>query len=135
MKSEKPRKPKLSGFQRRKLQREKEMNAPPQTGEVLRRVRVGQLETLDQWRRQIGQIYREMRFHTIKTEIGTRLVYVAEIGARLAKMQEELKELESLRQQLEAIRNGDISTLNGNGGIDYLPAARATNTTEDYQDE
>ena len=28
-------------------------------------------------------------------------MYVAEIGARLAKMQEELKELETLRQQLD----------------------------------
>jgi hypothetical protein len=92
----------LSGAQKRKLARAR--SAPALEGSLLRRIRVGELETVDQWRREIGKIYREMRFQKIPTEQGTRLVYVAEIGARLAKMAQELKELESLRQQLAALQ-------------------------------
>jgi hypothetical protein len=118
-KSAKPRKPKLSGFQRRKLRRE-QMVVTPQEGEELRRIRVGQLETVNQWRREIAKVYREMRFNTIRTEIGTRLVYVAEIGARLAKMQEELESLEDLRRQLEQLQNGGLISQNA---VEYLPAS------------
>ncbi len=96
----------------------------PADGAELKRIRVGQLETVDQWRREIGKVYREMRFQTIRTEIGTRLVYVAEIGARLAKMREELNELEALRQQLTQLQNGGAPFLNGQ---DYLPASESHN--------
>jgi hypothetical protein len=113
----KQRKPRLSGFQRRKLRREQTL-VTPQDGEVLKRIRVGQLNTVDQWRREIGKIYREMRFQTLRTEIGTRLVYVAEIGARLAKMAEELQSLEELRQQLEQLQSGQQLPAQ-----DFLPAA------------
>jgi len=60
-----------------------------------------------------------MRFQTIRTEIGTRLVYVAEIGARLAKMAEELESLDDLRKQLEQLQNGGGFIPNA---VDYLPA-------------
>jgi hypothetical protein len=117
----KRKKPRLSGFQRRKLARLKIANGqtviPAKDPDELRRIRVGALDTVNQWRREIAKVYREMRFQMIRTEIGTRLVYVAEIGARLAKMQEELKELETLRQQLEQLQaNGYLNK------IDYLPA-------------
>ena len=101
----KTRPPKLSGFQRRKLQREQAVVSPPDDSD-LRRVRVGRLETVNEWRREIGKVYREMRFAVIRTEIGTRLVYVAEIGARLSKMQEELESIEALKKQLEQMQGG-----------------------------
>jgi hypothetical protein len=95
----------LSGAAKRKLAKQRLMaSAPALEGNLLRRIRVGELNTVDQWRREIGKIYREMRFQKIPTEVGTRLVYVAEIGARLAKMAEELRELEALRQQLAQLQ-------------------------------
>jgi hypothetical protein len=120
----KTRKPKLSGFQRRKLRRE-QMSVTPQDGEELRRIRVGQLETVNQWRREIAKVYREMRFNTIRTEIGTRLVYVAEIGARLAKMQEELESIEALRKQLEHVQSGGYLPAQ-----DFLPASQPNGEDE-----
>jgi hypothetical protein len=99
----KPLRKKLSGSARRKLARQ-QATEDPKSGELMKRIRVGQLETVAQWRREIGRVYREMRFHTIRTEEGTRLVYVAEIGARLAKMQEELESIEALRSQLEQLQ-------------------------------
>ena len=116
-KTTKSKNPKLSGFQRRKLMREQTLVTPIEADE-LRRIRVGQLDTVNQWRREIARVYREMRFSTIRTEVGTRLVYVAEIGARLAKMQEELESIEALRRQLEQVQNGTGLS----AGVDYLPA-------------
>jgi hypothetical protein len=106
------KKKKLSGFQRRKLAREK-LNAsrPPMrspkmqvytTGDVV----TNRLMTVLEWRREIAKVYREMRSGKIRTEEGTRFVYVSEIGARLAKMQEELESIEALRKQLELVQSG-----------------------------
>ena len=95
---------------------------------MLKRIRVGELETVDQWRKEIGKVYREMRFQTIRTEVGTRLVYVAEIGARLAKMKEELNELEALRAQLAQLQNGGVQLTNGQ---EYLPAIDSQPDGED----
>lgn len=119
----KSKKPRLSGSARRKIARAQSVPAPVE-GEMLKRIRVGQLETVDQWRREIGKVYREMRFQTIRTEIGTRLVYVAEIGARLAKMKEELNELEALRTQLAQLQNPGFLT----NGQEYLPATNSRQT-------
>jgi len=102
----------LSGAAKRKLAKQRLMaSAPALDGNLLRRIRVGELNTVDQWRREIGKIYREMRFQKIPTEVGTRLVYVAEIGARLAKMAQELCELEQLRQQLAALQGGPTALI------------------------
>jgi hypothetical protein len=50
---------------------------------------VGRLSTVIDWHRQIGKIYREMRRHQIDPQLGTRLTYVANVGATLAKIIEE----------------------------------------------
>lgn len=125
------RKPRLSGAARRKIERQKlakQQIPTPVEGEMLKRIRVGELETVDQWRKEIGKVYREMRFQTIRTEVGTRLVYVAEIGARLAKMKEELNELEALRAQLAQLQNGGVQLTNGQ---EYLPAIDSQPDGED----
>jgi hypothetical protein len=123
-----PKKPRLSGAQRRKLAKERASAAGPQpviAGEVLRRIRVGQLDTIDQWRTEISKVYREMRLGKIRSDEGTRLTYVANIAAQLAKIAQELKELEALRQQLAALQSAPSNALiqhDGQNG-DYIPAA------------
>lgn len=72
-------------------------------GTVQKGVYVGRLDTVNDWRRQIGKIFREMRSGTLPHEAGTRLTYVAQIGAQLAKVEQELRELETLRRQVERL--------------------------------
>jgi hypothetical protein len=50
---------------------------------------VGRLSTVSDWHRQVGKIYREMRRHQIDPSLGTKLTYVANVGATLAKVIEE----------------------------------------------
>jgi hypothetical protein len=50
---------------------------------------VGRLSTVCDWHRQVGKIYREMRRHQIDPGLGTRLTYVANVGATLARFIEE----------------------------------------------
>ena len=63
----------------------------PVTGELVKVVHVGRLETVTDWRRQIGKIYREMRKGELAPEDGTKLAFVANLGAQLAKVVEELE--------------------------------------------
>jgi hypothetical protein len=50
---------------------------------------VGRLSTVADWHRQIGKVYREMRRHQIDPSLGTKLSYVANVGATLARFIEE----------------------------------------------
>jgi polyhydroxyalkanoate synthesis regulator phasin len=114
-------KTKLSGAQRRKRERERlAASRPPRqvlvttTGDA----KANRLMTVIEWRREIAKVYREMRSGKIRTEEGTRFVYVSEIGARLAKMQEELESIDALRRQLEQVQSGTVPMP---GAIDFLP--------------
>jgi hypothetical protein len=121
-----PKKPRLSGAQRRKIAKERASAATPRPldGEVQRRIRVGQLDTIDQWRVEIAKVYREMRLGKIRSDEGTRLTYVANVAAQLAKIAQELKELEALRQQLAALQSAPPPGLIQNDAMDggYIPA-------------
>lgn len=90
----------------------------PVTGVVVKPVYVGRLATVNDWTRQIGKIYREMRKGELAHEDGTRLTYVANIGAQLAKVAQELKELQQLREQLARIEAGAPAY---RGMVDQLP--------------
>jgi hypothetical protein len=63
----------------------------PTKGELLPTpsTHVGRLFTVYDWHRQVGKIYREMRRHQIDPGFGTRLTYVANVGATLARFIEE----------------------------------------------
>jgi hypothetical protein len=50
---------------------------------------VGRLRTVDDWHRQVAKVYREMRKHQIDPSLGTKLTFVANIGATLARVVEE----------------------------------------------
>jgi hypothetical protein len=47
---------------------------------------VGRLSSVVDWHRQIGKIYREMRRGQIDPGVGTRLTYVANVGATTARI-------------------------------------------------
>jgi hypothetical protein len=79
--------------------------ATPIAGELVAKPPyVGRLETVADWRRQIAKVFREMRQGKLAPEDGTKLTYVANIGAQLAKVQEELKEAAALREELARLR-------------------------------
>jgi hypothetical protein len=50
---------------------------------------VGRLSTVADWHRQVGKVYREMRRHQIDPSLGTKLTFVANVGATLARVIEE----------------------------------------------
>jgi hypothetical protein len=62
---------------------------------------VGRLKTVSDWQREIGKIYREMRRGEINPTNGTRLTYVANVGAQLAKIEEELQTAKALTEAFE----------------------------------
>ncbi len=79
--------------------------ATPVAGQLVPRPPyVGRLDTVNDWRRQIAKVFREMRRGELAPEDGTKLTYVANIGAQLAKIQEELLEAQALRQELERVQ-------------------------------
>jgi hypothetical protein len=50
---------------------------------------VGRLSSVSDWHRQVGKVYREMRRHQIDPSLGTKLTFVANVGATLARVIEE----------------------------------------------
>lgn len=89
-------------------------------------IHVGRLERVSDWRRQIGKIYREMRRGELPHEQGTRLTYVAQIGAQLAKVEEEIRDRDELLRQLAAIKGHGQS-------LDALQLSPASDNQESSQ--
>jgi hypothetical protein len=75
-------------------------------GTVIPPIRVGRLRTVADWHKQVAKVYRAMRKGYLPKEDGTRLTYVANIGAQLAKYKDEMREIERIREQLEALKAG-----------------------------
>ncbi len=85
---------------------------------------VGKLETVNDWHTQIARIYRRTLTGALPDYLATKLTYIATAGASLARMLQELRELETLRQQLEQLQaNGYINR----EAVEYLPADKHTN--------
>jgi hypothetical protein len=76
---------------------------------------VGRLSTVFDWHRQIGKIYREMRRGQIDPGVGTRLTYVANVGATLAKFIEEMTP-----QGIDVPPNYDLLTTAELEQLEYL---------------
>jgi hypothetical protein len=85
--------------------------ALPATPEVIPIPRVGRLRTVADWHKQVAKVYRAMRKGYLPKEDGTRLTYVANIGAQLAKYKDEMREIEKIREQLEALKAGGPQAL------------------------
>lgn len=104
--------------------RASEQQPTPGGGDLVRPVKVGRLETVNDWRRQIAKVYREMRRGELPHEQGTRLTYVAQIGAQLAKVEEELRAAREVQRRLDAILSGQPES---NFTPQLLPIAGALN--------
>ena len=131
-KKQKPEKKKLSGYANRMARRKRlakmyDVNAKliALPSEVVKMPYVGKLKTVGDWHIQVARIYRRMLSGQIPEHVGTKLVYVCTAGAQLARMLQELRETEGLRQAFErAIEQGLLSRdalppSFGNG--EYLP--------------
>jgi hypothetical protein len=82
--------------------------APPYAarGEFVKRVKVGRLRTVANWRREISRVYRQMRRGEIPPELGTKLAFVARLGMDAAKGEEEIEQLKSLNARYDALLHG-----------------------------
>jgi hypothetical protein len=103
---------KLSGSAFRKRRRER-LTAAGVPAVLIRSMDVGRLRTLQDWRVQIARIYRRMARGELPEYLGTKLAYVANLGAILAKANDELRELTKLREQLAALQQGGPAALIG----------------------
>jgi hypothetical protein len=73
-------------------------------GEWLKAPRIARnLDQAEGWLKELGTLYREARRGVLPPAAATRLTYIASVGARMAKDVAELREVESIRKQLEAI--------------------------------
>lgn len=75
--------------------------------------RIGRLESLADWKRQIGKVYRMVRRGELPSSEGSRLVFILQAGAQITR--EESRELHEkelreqvtrLQEQLEALKGG-----------------------------
>jgi hypothetical protein len=96
---------KLSGSAYRKQKRAR-LAAAGVPAVLVRTFDVGKLRSLQDWRVQIARIYRRMASGELPEYLGTKLAYVANLGALLAKAADEIKETQKLREQLEAALQG-----------------------------
>ena len=78
--------------------------AEPHYGVVVPRSRVGRLDTVQCWRKEVGRIYRAMRRGDLDPQDATKLAFVAQIGARLTEAEEQLREAARIATALEQHR-------------------------------
>ncbi len=69
---------------------------------------IGELNTVEHWHRELADIYRRARIGDMRHEDASRLAWIAKEAARIAGTVEELKELESLRHQLQQLSGGAL---------------------------
>jgi len=124
------KKPKLSGAQRRKIERAKDRGTPlptkpaarqkpPIKGEFIKKPEyvTNRLETVIEWLHTHAKNYRRFRKNLITANEFNSLTYGCRTGADLAKLVEELAYLKALEEQLK-----NLGALRVGGTVDYLPA-------------
>ena len=102
------KKKQLSGSARRKIARARLM---AQNGGVLprstfipgrpTRIIVGPLDAVSDWKREIGRLFREARAGTLPSDEAARLSYIAQLGVRVAQIEEELSHARAIGEALE----------------------------------
>lgn len=70
---------------------------------------IGELETVEDFKREIADIYRRTRAGLIHNSDASRLTYICAEGAKLARIVDELREIAGLREQLE--QNNSVSSM------------------------
>lgn len=77
----------------------------PLDGTLLPRTRVGRLDSVMAWRRELGKLYRAMRRGEMPPDLGARLAYVAQVAAKLVQVEEELRAAKQIAAALEQHHN------------------------------
>lgn len=75
--------------------------------EYLPRIKVGRLETVEQWRRLVGKIMRAMVRGEIPLESGTKLMWAARVGVDITKVEQEQRTLDELNGRLARLESDD----------------------------
>jgi hypothetical protein len=83
---------------------------------------VGRLTRVSDWLRQVGKIYREMRKEQIDPSLGTKLTFVANIGANIARWVEE-----TLPKGVDIPPNYDLLSADELAQLEFLLAKAAGN--------
>lgn len=104
-----PKREKLSGWQYTKRRREKQRAAIAAAGivptaEVI--TRIGRLETAADWHDQLADLYKRARCGDMEKTDASRLAWICSEGAKLSRSIAELRELETLREQLQQLNGG-----------------------------
>ena len=96
--------------------------------QIISKPRVGRLDSVQAWRKEVGRIYRGMRRGEIPTQVGTRLAFVAEVGSRLSRVEEELKVAQEMSEKLSRLESsqqvigyGGQQPAGGRDGADLEP--------------
>ncbi len=90
-------------------------------GVLMPRVRVGKLDSVVAWRREIGKVYRAMRRGDMDHDIGAKLTYVANVAAQLVKIEEELRQRDRIAAALEQQNSALIPS--GHSLLEQSPSA------------
>ena len=70
-------------------------------GELVKEIRVGRLDSVAAWRKEIGRVYRAMRRGEIPHDIGTKLTYVANVAAQLVQVEEQIRNQDRIIEELQ----------------------------------
>jgi hypothetical protein len=62
---------------------------------------VGTLDTVADWRREIGRMFREARAGTLPSDEAARMSYIAQLGVRVAQIEEELQRARAIAEALQ----------------------------------
>lgn len=89
----------------------------------LPRQRVGRLDTVANWRRELSRLYRKMRSGEIPADLGTKLAYVAQVAAKLVQIEQELAEAKRIADALKELHN-PVPQLEAPAG-ELLPSAES----------
>lgn len=72
---------------------------------------IGALQTASDWHNELGDLYRRARCGMLDQSSATKLAWICSEAAKLSRGIEELKELASLRAQLEKLNGGTLQTM------------------------
>lgn len=119
--------PKLKSLQHLPLT----FDVPPESGEkgnVIERPqrprgppRVGRLESLADWKRQIGKVYRLVRRGELPSAEGSRLVFILQAGAQITREEARQKHEDEQREQVARLE-AQLAALQGRSPQPALPA-------------
>jgi hypothetical protein len=87
------------------------LNAPHTPPTVLRPPRVARLDTVAAWRREVALLYRSMRKGELPSEVGSRLAFVAKIGAQLTQIEQELRQAVVIAGELRRLNAESVPQL------------------------